>query len=382
MKNYICEQLGIDVPVFAFTHSPDVVIAVSNAGGMGVLGAAGMGPEKLDQALQKITEACPGKSFGVDLILPNNYVGKEQGGLDINSLKTQIPEGHKSFLEDLLKQYDVAEIDADQANAFTSTFGQSVTYKGARTLAEIALSYPIKLLVNALGTFPAEFREKAHSLGIKTGALVGQVKHAIRQKEAGVDVIIAQGYEAGGHTGDIATMALVPQVVDAVAPIPVLAAGGVADGRQLAAALALGAQGAWTGSVWLMSKEAETHPVVKEKFKEADASQTLRSRSTTGKHARQLRSAWTDAWENPDNPNPLPMPLHSMLIDNAQRRIKEDANQGRKGGKELINYFVSQNVGLFTEERPAAEILEDMVKECDEVLGRIGGLANSKTNKS
>ena len=203
---------------------------------------------------------------------------------------------------------------------------------------------------------------------MRVGALVGAVKHALHQKEAGVDLIIAQGFEAGGHTGEIASMVLTPQVVDAVAPIPVLTAGGVASGRQMAAALALGAQGVWTGSVWLMTDEAETHPVVKEKFLHATSSDTLRSRASTGKPARQLHSAWTDAWEAPANPKPLPMPLQSLLNIEARQRIEQDAAQGGEGGTQLINYFVGQSVGMFKDIRPAAEVLRKMSDECDTIL--------------
>ncbi len=198
----------------------------------------------------------------------------------------------------------------------------------------------------------------------------------MHQKEAGVDLIIAQGFEAGGHTGEIATMVLTPQVVDAVDPTPVVTAGGIASGRQMAAALALGAQGVWTGSVWLMTEEAETHPVVKEKFLHATSSDTLRSRASTGKPARQLRSAWTDAWEDPANPKPLPMPLHSLLTMDAQQSIQQDARRGGEGGKKLINYFVGQSVGMLNQVRPAAAVYQSIKEECEAVLKRMGQLAN------
>jgi len=370
MKSSICEEYGMEIPVFAFSHSPDVVIAVSNAGGFGVLGASGMTPEQLEQALQKISRACKDKPYGIDTIIPNSYVGIETGGFDPESLKKHIPEGHVQFVSGLLDEYQVPALDADESTLST-TAGEMISLNGAMQLIDIALSYPIKLLVNALGVFPKEIIDRAHSQNIKVGALVGTVKHALYQKAAGVDLIIAQGYEAGGHTGDIACMSLVPQVVDAVAPIPVLCAGGVASGRQLAAAMALGADGAWTGSIWLMTEEAETHPVVKEKFRMASSSDTLRSRASTGKPARQLRSNWTDAWEDPANPKPLPMPLHSMLIHEARMRIEQDARKGGEGGTNLINYFVSQSVGMLKETKPAAEVLHTMYKEYQEVMGKI-----------
>src|SRR5213079_3521519 len=156
---------------------------------------------------------------------------------------------------------------------------------------------------------------------VRVAALAGKPQHAERSLARGVDLIVAQGTEAGGHTGEISTMVLVPEVVDAVSPTPVLAAGGIGNGRQIAASLALGAQGVWCGSVWLTTEEAETHPIVKEKFLAASSSDTVRSRASTGKPARQLRTAWTEAWDSPDNPDPLPMPLHGMLIADAQRRM-------------------------------------------------------------
>jgi NAD(P)H-dependent flavin oxidoreductase YrpB (nitropropane dioxygenase family) len=166
-------------------------------------------------------------------------------------------------------------------------------------------------------------------------------------------------------------MVLTPQVVDAVAPLPVVSAGGIASGRQMAAALALGAQGVWTGSVWLMTAEAETHPVVREKFARATSGDTLRSRASTGKPARQLRSAWTDAWEGQQAPEPLPMPLQGLLALDAQRSIQQDALRGGEGGKQLINYFVGQAVGMLEQVRPAAEVYQAMVRECAETLGRL-----------
>ena len=374
MHNTLCDVYGIDAPIFAFSHSPAVVLAVTQAGGFGVLGAAGMEPEQLDQALQMLTRECRGKSFGIDLIIPEQYIGREEGGLSLEKLQSLIPPGHRDFLDGLLNDYHVPRQHAPLTLA--SRAGTGISEKRGKELVDIALAYPVKLIVNALGVPPAYIIERAHQQGVLVGALVGAVKHAVHQKEAGVDLIIAQGFEAGGHTGEIASMVLTPQVVDAVAPIPVLTAGGVASGRQMAAALALGAQGVWTGSVWLMTEEAETHPVVKEKFLHATSNDTLRSRASTGKPARQLRSAWTDAWEDPANPSPLPMPLHSLLTMDAQQSIQQDALQGGEGGKKLINYFVGQSVGMFDQIRPAAAVYQEMKEECEITLKRMGQLAN------
>jgi NAD(P)H-dependent flavin oxidoreductase YrpB (nitropropane dioxygenase family) len=378
MHNELCDIYGMDVPIFAFSHSSAVIAAVSKSGGFGVLGAAGMEPEELDQALKYISRECVGKAFGIDLIIPDDYVGSEEGGLTLEELQMHIPQGHRDFVEGLLDQYHVPQLSIP-GESTSSKAGLGISLKRGSLLVDIALSYPVKLIVNALGVPPAYIIEHAHQQGVRVGALVGAVKHALRQKEAGIDLIIAQGFEAGGHTGEIASMVLTPQVVDAVAPIPVLTAGGVASGRQMAAALALGAQGVWTGSVWLMTDEAETHPVVKEKFLHATSNDTLRSRASTGKPARQLQSAWTDAWEAPANPKPLPMPLQSLLNTEARLRIEQDAAQGSEGGTQLINYFVGQSVGMFKEIRPAAQVLRVMSEECDAVLRQMGQLVNGGT---
>lgn len=369
MRTPLCDLYDIAAPIFAFSHSPAVVAAVSNAGGFGVLGAAGMGPEQLDQALQWLTRECVGASFGVDLIIPERYVGREEGGLPLAALERLIPQEHRAFLDRLLQEHQVPKIPAPAT--MTSRAGKGMSEQWGRQAVAIALSYPIKLIVNALGVPPASIIEQAHRQGVRVGALVGTVKHALNQQAAGVDLIIAQGCEAGGHTGEIATMVLTPQVVDAVAPLPVVAAGGIASGRQMAAALALGARGVWTGSVWLMTAEAETHPVVKEKFARATSSDTLRSRASTGKPARQLRSAWTEAWEDQAAPDPLPMPLQGVLTLDAQRSIQQDARHGGEGGRRLINYFVGQAVGMLGQVRPAAEVYQSMVQECEQTLKRL-----------
>jgi NAD(P)H-dependent flavin oxidoreductase YrpB (nitropropane dioxygenase family) len=212
MHNTLCDVYGIDAPIFAFSHSPAVVLAVTQAGGFGVLGAAGMEPEQLDQALQMLTRECWGKSFGIDLIIPEQYVGREEGGLSLEKLQSLIPQGHRDFLDRLLDDYHVPRQHAPLTLA--SRAGTGISEKRGKELVDIALAYPVKLIVNALGVPPVYIIKRAHQQGVLVGALVGAVKHAVHQKEAGVDLIIAQGFEAGGHTGEIASMVLTPQVVD------------------------------------------------------------------------------------------------------------------------------------------------------------------------
>ncbi len=377
MKTKFCEMLGIEFPILAFTHCRDVVAAVTRAGGYGVLGAAGHSPEELDIDLAWITEEVGDRPFGVDIIVPAKYEGSDEGGLSVGSLKDMIPPGHRRFLDDMMDRYQVPPLpprgEDDKPRAGESE--APMTYQQAVPLMDVAFSHPISLIVNALGPPPPDMIERAHASGVKVGALAGKKSHAVRHVAAGVDVIIAQGHEAGGHTGEIGTMVLVPEIVDAVAPVPVLAAGGIGTGRQMAASLALGAEGVWCGSVWLTTQEAETHPTVKEKFLAATSSDTLRSRSRTGKPARQLRSAWTDEWESPESPGTLGMPLQPMLIAEASRRIDRAAmNPQNEGAVKLANYFVGQIVGSMNESKHADRVVLEMVDEFIDAVQRINSM--------
>jgi NAD(P)H-dependent flavin oxidoreductase YrpB (nitropropane dioxygenase family) len=241
-------------------------------------------------------------------------------------------------------------------------------------LIDVAFEHRIGILASALGSPPDWLVERARKEGVPVAALAGTLDHAIAHRDAGVDIVIAQGTEGGGHTGEIGTMVLIPQVVDAVAPTPVLAAGGIASGRQVAAALALGAQGVWCGSVWLTTHEAETTPVIKEKFLAASSSDTRRSRSLTGKPARMLRTAWTDAWEEPSAPPALPMPLQSMLVGPAQRRIHRVAHQPGTGARQLVTYFVGQVVGQMNVPKPTRTVVAEMVEEFIDATERLAGI--------
>jgi NAD(P)H-dependent flavin oxidoreductase YrpB (nitropropane dioxygenase family) len=369
--NRVTELLGIEYPVLAFSHCRDVVAAVSRAGGMGVLGVVGMSPDMLEIELDWIENEVKGKPYGVDVLVPAKYVGQEEGGLDKSTLDAMIPDEHKAYVDEIMERYGVDPLPSDEPRASGLL---SWSHKGAAPLIEIALSKPgVRLMANALGPAPGELVDAAHARDVAVAGLVGNKVHASRQQVAGVDLVVAQGFEAGGHTGEIATMVLIPEVVDAVAPTPVLAAGGIASGRQMAAAMALGAEGVWTGSVWLTTEEAETTPVVKEKFLAATSSDTVRSRATTGKPARQLRTAWTEAWDDPAGPGALPLPLHMMLTAEAQQRIARGAAAGNEGAKQLATYFVGQVVGsaAMSKVRPARQVLLDMVEEYVDTVARM-----------
>ncbi|MEZ4334179.1 MAG: nitronate monooxygenase family protein [Myxococcota bacterium] len=367
MDTRLARDLGLEFPIFAFTHCRDVAAAVTKAGGMGILGVAAHSPKGLRAELEWIEKEVGDKPYGVDLLLPTKFVGSDRaGGFDASELDARIPPEHRRFLDDLLARHEVPPLPPDTALRGELLVG----FDKQRELIEMLFEYRIKLIASALGPPPAWMIEQGRAHGVQVAALAGTVEHAKRHAAAGVDIVIAQGYEAGGHTGEVATMVLVPEVVDAVAPIPVLAAGGIGSGRQIAAALALGAEGVWIGSLWLTTEEAETHPVVKQKFLKATSSDTVRSRSLTGKPARQLKSAWTEAWEDPANPKPLPMPLQPHLVREAQARIARTAHKSQ-GAADLANYFVGQVVGSMNHVKSVRTVMQELVSEYADALERL-----------
>ena len=374
MNNEICEMLGIEFPIFAFTHCRDVAAAVSRAGGMGVLGALAFSPEQLEIELAWIDEHCGGKPYGVDVVMPVKSADREAGLHEERGLASQlhdmIDQEHWDYVEKILADHGVPPLPAEDEPAAQGAdpISQGVlgwTEATGSPLIDVALAHPIALLASALGPPPKEAIDRAHAQGIKVAALIGRVEQAVRDVQKGVDIIIAQGYEAGGHTGEVASMVLVPDVVDAVAPVPVLAAGGIASGRQMAAAMALGAQGVWTGSVWLTVTESNMSEMVMDKLLHATSTDTVRSRALTGKPARQLRTAWTEAWEAPESPGTLPMPLQFILNSYAQKRITRVAN------KELTGMPVGQVVSRMNQVRPSKDVIFDMVEEYIDTMSRL-----------
>ena len=382
MRTAVTEMFGIDVPILAFSHCRDVVAAVTRAGGMGVLGAVAHSPEQLEIDLDWIEAQIGDRPYGVDLIVPMSYAGSEAGGLSIEDVRALIPTQHRAFVADILRRYDVPDLsdepgppgEATSRGGPVGDAGAGMIFSAERAdpQLEIALAHRTALVVNALGPPTEHMIERAKAEGRRIGALAGAAQHAERHVRAGVDLIVAQGYEAGGHTGEIGSMVLIPEVVDAVGDIPVLGAGGIGRGRQMAAAMALGAAGVWCGSVWLTTEEAETHPVVKQKFLAAGSADTVRSRSRTGKPARQLRSAWTDEWDDPDTPAPLGMPMQPVLVDGALRRIDRAAYREGSGAEKLANYFVGQIVGNMNQSKPAAQIVYEMIDEFIDAARSLG----------
>lgn len=371
MRNELCQRLGIEFPIFAFSHCRDVVAAVSRAGGLGVLGAVAFSPEELELELKWIDEHVDGKPYGVDTVIPAAYVGKADGDLKKEDLEKLIPEKHKCFIEDLLKRYGVPDLPEGVEQTET-LLGWSTS--GGRAHVEVALKHPIRLIANALGPPPEDIIETAHARGLVVAALCGTVKQAIVQKEAGVDIIVASGYEAGGHTGEIGSMVLIPQVVEAVAPTPVLAAGGIGSGRQMAAAMVLGAQGVWTGSIWLTTQESDCVPALIDKMLAATSKDTVRSKCISGKPARQLKTTYTEAWDGPDSPGTLPMPLQFMATARATQRIHRYSQTKKPGSAELLGTPVGQVVGQMNAVRPVKQVVHDMVSEYVDAVERVSGM--------
>ena len=372
MKSPICDMLGCEFPLLAFSHCRDVVAAVSNAGGFGVLGAVGHSPETLDIELSWIDDQVKGKPYGVDLIVPTSLDSKEQA-LSAAEIEARVPPEHKEYVRNLLAQFDISTHDLYTQQP-RGGVGDNMRAKGAEIVLDAAFTHPIKLVANALGVPPPFMLERGKREGVPVAALTGAREHAVKHAEAGVDILVVSGTEAGGHCGEVSTLVLIPEVLQALAPygeIPILAAGGIATGRQMAAVMAMGAHGVWTGSVWLTTAEAETAPAVKEKFLTASSRQTVRSRSRTGKYTRQLRSPWTDAWHAPEAPDPLPMPLQALVSEPALGKIARLAETGHAGAKQLTTYFVGQAVGLMNQVQSARQVVYDFMEDFADATERL-----------
>jgi NAD(P)H-dependent flavin oxidoreductase YrpB (nitropropane dioxygenase family) len=371
----LLERLGIRFPLFAFSHSERVAAAVSRSGGLGVLGAAQLTADELEEKLAWLDRELGDTPYGVDLLLPSSYEGADRGGLERAEFVAQIPAEHRDFTQRLLDQYGVPPLEEDytfgdvvDGRGLPITGNHTYTMGDVLPAMEVALSSNTKLFANALGVAPRHVIEAFHERDVVVAGLAGTPRHGEKHRAAGTDVVICTGYEAGGHTGEIGSMVLIPDMVDACGGLPVLAGGGIASGRQMAAALVLGASGVWCGSVWLTTEEAETPTVVKQKMIHARATDTVRNRGYTGRPARQIRTAWTDAWDDPETPDPLPMPLQGILSAEPQVRMTRAAEEGVGRAHELVGYFVGQSVGRLTSIRPAAAVFEEIVTDCDATL--------------
>ena len=370
MQTEFCKELGIETPIFAFTHCRDVVVAVSKAGGIGVLGAVGFSPEKLKEELDWIDEHIGDHIYGVDTAIPQKYEGMDKTTPEelVAMLHDAIPQQHRNFAEKLLKDAGVPEWpDKDDEVSLSFSAVQ------AQALVDEALTRPkCRMIVNALGTPPDDIIKQVHDAGRLIGALAGRLKHGIAHKEAGLDFVVCQGSEGGGHAGEVTSMILWPQMIDAVAPLPVLAAGGIGNGRQILSAMSMGAAGVWMGSMWLNSEEAHAEPAQRESYMAATSEDTVRSRSFTGKTARMLKNEWTEAWEQADTPDPLPMPLQGYLTFDAVRRTHRYAGSG--DCQKVAFNPVGQVVGQINEIESCRDIMFRLLHEYAEALEHVNSL--------
>ncbi|MFE5889999.1 NAD(P)H-dependent flavin oxidoreductase [Streptomyces sp. NPDC056468] len=364
MQTELSKKLGVEHAIFGFTPFPAVAAAISRAGGFGVLGAVRYtAPDDLKRDLDWIEAHVEGRPYGLDVVMP----AKKVEGVTEADVEAMIPEGHRQFVMDTLAKYGVPELAEGEASGWRITGWMEQV---ARSQLDVAFDYPIKLLANALGSPPTDVVERAHDRGVLVAALAGSARHARKHAEAGIDIVVAQGYEAGGHTGEIASMVLTPEVVEAVDPLPVLAAGGIGSGQQVAAALTLGAQGVWLGSMWLTTTEADLHsPGLTRKLLAAGSGDTVRSRALTGKPARQLRTEWTDAWDDPDGPGTLPMPLQGLLVAEAVSRIQKYEVEP------LLGTPVGQIVGRMNSERSVQAVVDDLTRGFEQAVHRINRIA-------
>lgn len=370
MRTPLCDQLGIEFPIFAFTHCRDVVAAVSKAGGFGVLGAVGFSPEDLDVELSWIDEHVGDRPYGVDVVIPGKYegMGQDDPAKLADQLRAMVPERHLEFARQVLADHGVPELPDGEVRT-----GQLLGWTAATATpqVQVALGHePVRLVANALGTPPPEVIADIKGSGRLVAALCGAPEQALRHRDAGVDIVIAQGTEGGGHTGEIGSVVLWPQVAEAVAPTPVLAAGGIGTGAQIAAALALGAQGVWTGSLWLTVEESALSPAQKGQLLEAGSRQAVRSRSFTGKPCRMIRNDWTEAWDRPDSPDPLPMPLQYMVSGDAVARCSRYPEHSA----EVFFNPVGQVVGQLNQVRKARDVVLALVEDYLEVTERLSRL--------
>jgi len=366
MQTELVKMFDLDIPVCGFSHCRDVVIALSRAGGLGVLGTARYSPEQFDIELSKIDEALDGKPYGVTIIFPKPKPSDAEAA-DPEALAAQIPDEYWRYVHGLASRFGIP-VDEGRKNV-ESTDGvvnaYPLTRDHALAMLEVVKKHPVSLVSSAIGAPPADEVAELHAKGVKVCGQVGDPRHVKHHLDAGVDLIVATGTEAGGHTGDISSLVLTPQVVRAAAPVPVLAAGGVGTGKQLTAALALGAEGVWMGSAWLVSTESELPEELKRKLVAAKAADTIRSRSLSGRMARQLRTPWVDAWEESDSLPPLPAPLQGVLVKDAQ------AGMMKRGQEEVLGTPVGQIVGELNAIRTVKDIVLEMMTDSVDAATRV-----------
>jgi NAD(P)H-dependent flavin oxidoreductase YrpB (nitropropane dioxygenase family) len=355
LRTRLCDLLGIEFPIVAFTHCKDVAAAVINAGAFAVYGGTVRTPDELAADIKWVRDKVEGKPFGVDLLFP---ASSPPSGT-IEELKALIPEEQRQFVEAIKSRYNIPE----PKNRPTPYRLGWLNQESARRQLDVVLEERVPVLASGLGN-PAFIVEAAHSRGMQVWGLVGKPRHARRAVEAGWDVIVASGYDAAGHTGDIGTFSIVPAVADIAGRTPVLAAGGVSTGRHLAAALCLGAAGVWTGTLWLASRESDDSMTVKEKVMLSTAEDTIHSRYISGFTMRSFRSQWHVEWEQPGAPKPLPAPYQMILSSDVIQAAAENEIEEFM----FMSILSGQGVGFVTAMKPSRQIVFDLVDEARDVF--------------
>lgn len=355
LKTQVCAQFGIERPIFGFSHSVDVTAAVTNAGGLGVWGATHHEPDSIRANIRQIKQLVGDKPFGVDVLLPQS-VGDNT---DRKTAHARLPEQHKAFVAGLMQKYNIPK--PTKPSFFADNIRSQQLF---RNQVDAVLDSDTPVFAAALGV-PAEIIALARDGGKKTIALVGAPRHAEKALAVGVDLLVAQGHDAGAHTGKIGTFTLVPQIVDVAGKTPVLVAGGVGHGRHLAAALALGAQGVWMGTAWLATKEHAVDEIILKKLLAANSEDTLISRSHSGKTLRMVRSGWSDEWGAPGAPEPLPMPHQQVLVGEIFHAIREHRIAP------LMWDAAGQSIAYFNEVTTVDEVMNRICREAEEALGAI-----------
>jgi NAD(P)H-dependent flavin oxidoreductase YrpB (nitropropane dioxygenase family) len=354
----ICEQLGMRHPIFGFAHDVDTVVAICKAGGLGVYGATRRFPDEIRSELAEIKSRVGALPFGVDLVLPPGMPEHNSRA----AIDAEIPREHKAFVQRIIDKY---QIPAASKPGMRTRFIRSTEIEQEQLRA--VMESDVNLFACGIGS-PPEAVGEAKDRGKATLALVGSPHHVPRALAAGVQILVAQGYDAGAHTGPIGTYSLVPQIVDAAGDIPVLVAGGVATGRHVAAALAMGAQGVWMGTAWMLTKEhaAHLHPASVKKLLAAGSADTVITRSESGKTFRQVRSAWSQEWEAQDAPTPLKMPYQDVLVGDLLGAIEEHDIEP------LIHDGAGQSVAYFNELRTVEAVMDDLVEATQRALVQQG----------
>jgi nitronate monooxygenase len=370
LRTRLCDLLNIEYPILSAGMGPslvgektgapkELVVAVSEAGGLGVLGAAGYTVDELREEIREIKKRTD-KPFGVDLLLPSQTVNagdqepQDSSEIALSEVIKGLPRAHYDWIMKVKEEMGLPDMEA-KVRMGSTTLRPHASIR-------VCIEEGVPLFCAGLGN-PGFMVKDAHAAGMKVLGISGNTKNARRIARGGADLVVAQGYEGGGHTGRIGSIALWPQAVDAAAPTPVLAAGGIGDGRGVAAALAVGCVGVWVGTRFLASVEGGALPIQKETILEATDEDTRKSYLYTGKTSRTIYNRFHDLWEQ-SGLEPLPFPVQNMFAS----ALAEMFNKAEK--KEFMGPFSGQIAGLITEIKPAAQILKDLVEEAVEVLTR------------